>query len=639
MPVAKIQFPDGRVGRFEVPEGTTPEEVMSFAQGLPLETQESKYTLPSASQTKGRTILDQGLQGLTGNFADEITGTLGGLGAKAYDMITGGGLLQGESGVNAGIDIARQNLNAQQEQRPVLSTASQIGGAVASALPVGMAIKGASLPLKVATGATLGGASGALYGAGGAEGGVEERIQGAKESAIPGAIIGGAIPIAGKVIEPLVNKTGEVIKTLYKGRDADKILASRLSGVNLATLKNQLSDSEIGVLPDIAGDEVQGLMRAVGRVPGGAKNIVSEFLETRSDDSVSRVSNLLSKKISNVDTYFGQLDDVAKARALVSAPLYKQAYSEAPNIKDPGLFKFMQDKRIIDAISEAKKSYGVRVEAPANSLETLDGVKKVLDDLRDSAYSGGKKQLAKSYTDLKNQMIPYLEKASPTYKKARQTFAGFAELEEAQKLGKDFTNFHPEELKKLAKNMTASELEAFKIGMRANLQTTVSRTAEGGDPARRIFGNPYKKDQIKAVFGDDQTVKEFAKRLQEEMNAANTKFKVLGGSRSDINLAEDGSPLIEAAGRAIRDGRGGVAREIADALATGIQNRFVGLNRENSQRLARILTSKKEGIKAIDRIIAINKNNPSQQKLLNETKSFAKEMGLISTYNVITTGE
>lgn len=32
MPVAKVQLPDGRIGRFEVPDGTTPEQVMEFAQ-------------------------------------------------------------------------------------------------------------------------------------------------------------------------------------------------------------------------------------------------------------------------------------------------------------------------------------------------------------------------------------------------------------------------------------------------------------------------------------------------------------------------------------------------------------------------------------------------------------------------------
>jgi hypothetical protein len=34
MPIAKVQLPDGRIGRFEVPEGTTPEQVLQFAKGM-----------------------------------------------------------------------------------------------------------------------------------------------------------------------------------------------------------------------------------------------------------------------------------------------------------------------------------------------------------------------------------------------------------------------------------------------------------------------------------------------------------------------------------------------------------------------------------------------------------------------------
>lgn len=39
MPIAKVQLPDGRIGRFEVPEGTTPDQVLEFAS-KGLETQQ-----------------------------------------------------------------------------------------------------------------------------------------------------------------------------------------------------------------------------------------------------------------------------------------------------------------------------------------------------------------------------------------------------------------------------------------------------------------------------------------------------------------------------------------------------------------------------------------------------------------------
>lgn len=34
MPIAKVQLPDGRVGRFEVPDGTTPDQVLTFAHAM-----------------------------------------------------------------------------------------------------------------------------------------------------------------------------------------------------------------------------------------------------------------------------------------------------------------------------------------------------------------------------------------------------------------------------------------------------------------------------------------------------------------------------------------------------------------------------------------------------------------------------
>jgi hypothetical protein len=52
MPIAKVQFPDGRIGRFEVPEGTTPEEVEAFA----MET--FKEQPPTIDTTKGQSPVD-----------------------------------------------------------------------------------------------------------------------------------------------------------------------------------------------------------------------------------------------------------------------------------------------------------------------------------------------------------------------------------------------------------------------------------------------------------------------------------------------------------------------------------------------------------------------------------------------------
>ena len=70
----------------------------------------------------------------------------------------------------------------------------------------------------------------------------------------------------------------------------------------------EITEGQISVLADVAGDEIQGLTRTVGKVSGGARNVVADALEGRSEGAVRRVSNALSKQISNVDTYFANID-------------------------------------------------------------------------------------------------------------------------------------------------------------------------------------------------------------------------------------------------------------------------------------------------------------------------------------------
>jgi len=52
MPIAKVQLQDGRIARFEVPDGTTPDEVMQFANNQfgeqqPQQTQPRTPTQPT----------------------------------------------------------------------------------------------------------------------------------------------------------------------------------------------------------------------------------------------------------------------------------------------------------------------------------------------------------------------------------------------------------------------------------------------------------------------------------------------------------------------------------------------------------------------------------------------------------------
>src|SRR5574340_253595 len=115
MPIAKVQLEDGRVARFEVPEGTTPDQVTQFAQ--------SQFSQPS--QSKGDTL-----------ELSKEPGTLELLGKGFKSGIKGVGQGIGQVlGVTSREDVARSRA----EDKPVLDTTAgtigNVAGTVAGYLP------------------------------------------------------------------------------------------------------------------------------------------------------------------------------------------------------------------------------------------------------------------------------------------------------------------------------------------------------------------------------------------------------------------------------------------------------------------------------------------------------------------------
>lgn len=450
-----------------------------------------------------------------------------------------------------------------------------------------------------------------------------DRTKGAATGAAEGYIGGKALAGAGKVIKavaPAIAKgvaaTPGMVTRVATGRDADQILAERIRG-NLGSVLEDLEKGEISTLADVGDRNVRALARRVGKVSDDALNIVDSALKGRSNSAVERVSKDLSKSISHADNYFNTLDDIVSARRTLAAPLYTKAYKEAPQINSTRINTLLEDQRMIDAINDAKSNLGVRAEAPANSLETLDGAKKSIDDIIGESLRAGKNQKAASYQILKQELVKELDAASPTYAQARKVFSDHASIENAQKMGLDIFKKQPQEIKNLVKNLDNTQLEALKIGAREALQRTVLKTRTGADPAKRIFGNSVQQQQLKALFNNPKEYAQFEKRMNEEIRAADTKFEVLGGSRTDYNIADDGA-FIDSA---IKAAEQGITKTAIDktvgAISNAISRRYIGLTNQNANELAHILTDRGAGIDAVKRLIAAEKSLP-QKRLMQQ---------------------
>jgi hypothetical protein len=544
------------------------------------------------------------------------------------------------------------------EQQAQLPTSEKVGIAVGQALPYLATGVGTGKAVAAATGSNIAGlAAGGLVGGAVSsalspqeQAGLGNRAEEAGKGAAIGGLVGGGLGLGIKA----VGGVGKVGKALFTVRKPEDILAARLPKEQTLELLEQLKtatpDNPV-LLPDIAGDSIKGLTRSVAKISTG-RDIVTDALEKRSQGAVSRVANQLSRDISPVDAYFGNLEDLTKARSEVSKPLYEQAYAEGnKNIQKLLKPKVTKEVRFVSDGSGGVKKEITRTEIPAPSLfsnpniqkyiakakneplfvdprisnndfAVLDGAKKMIGDDIGIAMRAGEKEKAGALIGIKKQIIDKLEEVSPTYKQARQVFGGFSELKGAQEAGLDFSKLRPEEVRREILSLSAAERDAYRIGVRENLQKTVSSTADGADPAKRIFGNEFKREQLKAVFGNKAKFNEFEKKMATEIRAADTKAKVLGGSRTDFNMAGD----EEFMNKIISGGLTAVKSKLnplylLEAAHNAISNKFSGINEKNAASLARIMVNRPDTINALENIIK-KQSEPIQKRVLMDAKQY-----------------
>lgn len=198
MPVARFQMPDGRIARFEVPEGTTPEQAQEMIKKS-LESGPPQRSDISAQQAADRELYSpaKGMSGL-----------------EAFGVSMGKGLTD----IGRGLGLAEPASEAEitgmeqlSQERPFASGAGEIIG---QALPFVPAAIGASMAAPaVGLGATgtqaLNIAGQGLVGA--AEGGTIAR--GTGQDVMGSALTGGAVAAGVEAVSPVL---GRAITTTYR---------------------------------------------------------------------------------------------------------------------------------------------------------------------------------------------------------------------------------------------------------------------------------------------------------------------------------------------------------------------------------------------------------------------------------------
>lgn len=318
-------------------------------------------------------------QGATFGFADELDAA-GAAGTTAVNnalrKVTGKPDVGygAKEAYDAVLRANRQGDKAFAKERPVTNFALQVAGG-AWVPGAGYIGKSASLGQAALRSAQVGGALGAVAGAGNAEGGLGKRVMGAAKGGAVGAAIGGATPYVargaqkvGNAVAGAASETADRIR-LGLGGELPEISpqqAERASGNALSYVQglarrspNALASNPIEAAgkPILAAEALgrPGIteLGAIARRSGATGDALESTLRQRSEGLGGRILDDLSRATGMTPEEVAMsIADRAKAGRAAAAPLYNAAYSE-PAVDAPQLEALLNRPSLREAMGRA----------------------------------------------------------------------------------------------------------------------------------------------------------------------------------------------------------------------------------------------------------------------------------------------
>jgi hypothetical protein len=485
-------------------------------------------------------------QGATFNFADELAGLVN---PRYRDVVRG-----------ATQEFAQRN--------PMGAAGLELAGGLATVPFTG--------PLSLGRGITTTGkilrtggdiaAQSALAGAGAADEG--DRLAGAAEGAAMGTAVGGGANVAGRmirrgIITPAMSRLpegalGVAPETLggYNVRPdyARERLAELLERDAQARIMTGVEPGQEAVMgarrlrklgPEApiasTGSNTLAEIDMLANLPGNAKRQLTMQQRRVAASRGGAITETAERATGVTRSAEDELTDLAKRQADAAGPLYDKLRSAT----------FPVDDELQSILGRARLDLGAaqrtatRRGEPQVSLRQLkqgdqlpfaaaDQLKRSLWDKAQAARRKGSNNEAADLDRLRLDLVKKLDSLSPDYAKARETFAGFAELETAVDLGRTALSETSESLSKLTKEMTPSELEAFRVGAVDSLRQVAGSQA-GQTRLLNMYKEPELKGKLRAIFGND--FREFQRMIlsQEELKKLE---RAGGGSDTFKRLAQ-----------------------------------------------------------------------------------------------------
>lgn len=150
-----------------------------------------------------------------------------------------------------------------------------------------------------------------------------------------------------------------------------------------------------------------------------------------------------------------------------------------------------------------------------------------------------------SYIALRDGLVAELDRLNPSYKIAREQWAGDTTSIRALDEGRhafDAKWFTPEELASHVASLSDSDRQFFILGVADKLKDRLYRAVDSADKGR-IINNEDTRMRVRPLFGTDEEATKFLDAIERERTMKTTPQRLYGGSQTAERVADDSHPV------------------------------------------------------------------------------------------------
>lgn len=520
------------------------------------------------------------IEGMTGNMSDElfagavapIDATVRAAQGQPFDIGDSFGDLYAGSSTRRQQEMA---LNPQAAGAGNLTGALVLGKSLGGLSPTSMG----TTPLRMgALGALEGGAYGALYGIGGAEGNVGERAVQALPEIGMGVLTGGAVGYGSGALGPRISNEA---RTINRGLAADQIdpssIQARINAIN----------PNAAVLADL-GPNLQGQAAALATTPGPASRVVNEALTARRLGANERVRTGVADILGDPPTVSGVTAEIDAQRKLINQqyePVFRaKALSPDPFTDITPIYNSVQTRLTQLPNGETKSALtGVLrrlTDDAGNAIrdpQMVMAVRQDLDGLINSAETnntvkGALRTIRRELDDALGSSVPGLKDIDAQFAEVARQGETFEQGRNV--LGTGQNAIDPADLIEQMKGASTGQNFRLSQGTRAEINRIIGTKANDRVALQGIIrgDGSWNAQKLRTLFGEEKANR-LMSLVDSEATMAATENLATSGSRTQVLKAGQDDFAIRQSPSIMRDALnfqyGNAAARLADNILGG----------------------------------------------------------------------